>query len=106
MWMVSGSDLYTGQVMYLGNGLSTSSRWVYKIEDAYSFEKKEVDQALKQAQLDHQANRVVDPYVIQVNQDRMPAKKRERVRVEGPSVRPDLPPLNTPTQYRTSSRLK
>lgn len=96
-WLVSGSHLYTGQVMYLDFHPTSSSKWVYQIDQARPLNQTELKLALEQAQQDHRQNQVVDPYTIQLNSSSQPLKKRESIRITGPSVRPDLPPFPAPS---------
>ena len=102
-WVVAGSDLYTGQVIYLNLNTSKESEWVYQIAQAKILNQEESKAALHVARIDHKKNRVVDPYLIQVQSyaqleeesvvEIEPLKKREKMRVTGPSIRDDLPPF-------------
>ena len=105
LWIVSGSDLYTGQVMYLNMINSDQSQWVYQLDQVRPLNKQESQIALQRARVDHQKNRVVDPYLIQVREigqlqeteqgsiSTEPLKKREKMRITGPTVRSDLEPF-------------
>ena len=102
-WVVAGSDLYTGQVIYLSLNTSEESEWVYQITQAKLLNQEESQTALNVARIDHKKNRVVDPYLIQVQSyaqleedseiEIEPLKKREKMRITGPSIREDLPPF-------------
>ena len=101
-WVVAGSDLYTGQVMYLNLKTPEESEWVYQLDQAKLLSQEESQTALGIARIDHKHNRVVDPYLVQVQcyadldestPQIEPLKKREKMRITGPSIRTDLPPF-------------
>ena len=102
-WLVSGSHLYTGQVMYLDFHTSSRSEWVYQLDQARPLTQTELKIALEQAQQDHRQNIVVDPYTIQLNSSDQPLKRRENIRSSGPSVRPDLTPFPAPAPASQSN---
>ena len=98
VWLVTGSHLYTGQVMYLNYLDQEQSHWVYNIQEAQALTKEQLTHALDHAKIDHQHNRVIDPYQIQLDpSSHLPVKKREQMRIKGPSIRRDLPPFSPPT---------
>ena len=110
-WLVAGSDLYTGQVLYLDYTAEHTSeqvsQWVTNIHQVQVLDKAQAQEAMQQAKEDHKNNLVVDPYLIQLspldnnNADSIPStliindhnantfypsKKREQMRIQGPSI--------------------
>jgi hypothetical protein len=87
--VISANRLDTGAVVWLG----ADDRWVTRLAQAAVFDPAGSDLALARAQRDERAQLVVGVYgvAVTVDQGRPRAiSPRERVRAEGPSVRPDL----------------
>jgi Protein of unknown function (DUF2849) len=100
--VLTANRLHDGIVVYL----AADGRWVESIEAAVVAHSAEEAHALQQqGARDSAANLVVEPYLAEVAEAsgrRLPARMRERVRVEGPSILDDVPgyvpsPRATPT---------
>jgi hypothetical protein len=89
--VLTANRLHDGIVVYL----AADGRWVESIEDAAVAHAPEETHALEeQGARDSAANLVVEPYLAEVAEAggrRLPARMRERVRVEGPSILDDVP---------------
>jgi hypothetical protein len=89
--VLTANRLHDGIVVYL----AADGRWVESIEDAAVAHAPEETRALEeQGARDSAANLVVEPYLAEVAEAggrRLPARMRERVRVEGPSILDDVP---------------
>jgi hypothetical protein len=85
MNVVTGNSLGEGLVVY-----QTASGWVLEIAEAEILETKEtLAAALQRANQDAAANRVVEPYAIEVTRTDarlVPVRLRERIRAEGPTT--------------------
>lgn len=85
MQVITANSLRDGRVVF-----QTAGGWSIEIEDAEAWDTKEaVAAALARAAADAAANRVVDPYPIDVTRDGhrlVPAKLRERIRADGPTT--------------------
>jgi hypothetical protein len=90
--MVVANRLNDGRVVFL----TAAGRWVESIADgSYVSDAGAAASLLARAQADEAANRVVEPYLIDVEETggvRRPAAWREVIRADGPTVRTDLPP--------------
>lgn len=91
--IVTANRLDDGLVVYL-NGASGGAGWSERIDDARVARAEEDAAALlAQAEGPGQAVRVVDPYLIEVTREGAvprPVSRREAIRAQGPTVRPDL----------------
>jgi hypothetical protein len=105
--VLTANRLGDGIVVYL----AADGRWVESIEMAVFARSAEEARALQeQGARDSAANLVVEPYLAEVAEAggrRVPARMRERVRVDGPSILDDVPgyvgspsPRATPTAPR------
>jgi Protein of unknown function (DUF2849) len=108
--VLTANRLHDGIVVYL----AADGRWVESIEAAVVAHSPEEASALQEhGARDSAANLVVEPYLAEVAEAggrRVPARMRERVRVEGPSILDDVPgyvatpsPRATPTSPRIPS---
>ena len=100
--VLTANRLQDGIVVFL----AADGRWVESIEAAVVARSAEEARALhEQGARDSAANLVVEPYLAEVAEAggrRVPARMRERVRVDGPSILGDVPgyspsPHATPT---------
>lgn len=86
--ILTANRLLTGAVLYWRAG-----RWIETLAKAEIFaDEISAETGLVQAQASVAANQVVSPYLFDVRQDKVgprPVKKREVIRSQGPSVRPD-----------------
>lgn len=89
--VLTANRLHDGIVVYL----AADGRWVESIEQAAVARSPDEVRALQeQGARDSAANLVVEPYLAEVAESsgrRQPARMRERVRVEGPSILDDVP---------------
>jgi hypothetical protein len=89
--VLTANRLGDGIVVYL----AADGRWVESIEMAVVARSAEEARALQeQGARDSAANLVVEPYLAEVAEAggrRVPARMRERVRVDGPSILDDVP---------------
>ena len=89
--VLTANRLQDGIVVFL----AADGRWVESIEAAVVARSAEEARALQeQGARDSAANLVVEPYLAEVMEAggrRVPARMRERVRVEGPSILGDVP---------------
>ena len=88
---MAGLSIITGNS--LGEGLvvfRSASGWTLSIAEAEIFETKEtLDAAVARANADAAANRVVEPYPIEVIRQGariVPVRLREKIRAEGPTT--------------------
>ena len=83
--IITGNSLGEGLVVFQSGG-----GWTLSIAQADVFETKEtLDAAVARASADAAANRVVEPYPIEVTRDGgriVPVKLREKIRAEGPTT--------------------
>ena len=93
LWTLSGSHLLTGQPLYLWIEPQGELRqWRGHVSQATPISDNERDLWMQRAQQDARASLVVDPYWIKLDASTgEPERRREQMRVNGPSVRPDLP---------------
>ncbi len=90
--VLTANRLHDGVVVYL----AADGQWVEGIEEAAVARSPEDAHALQeQGARDAAANLVVEPYLAEIAEAaggrRVPARMRERVRVEGPSILDDVP---------------
>lgn len=85
MEVITANNLANGRVVF-----QTPFGWSFHIDEAELLVSKEaVEAALARANADAAANRVVEPYAIEVARDGddiVPARLRERIRVGGPTT--------------------
>ena len=87
LWVICGSDLYTGQVLYLSSYDQTQLVWSLEISSAIGHdEKNEAAKILAHVKQLDQTQQTVDPYLIQTDIELVPLKKREQMRIDGPSI--------------------
>jgi hypothetical protein len=83
--IITGNSLGEGLVVF-----QSGSTWSLSIAQADVFETKEaLDAAVARANSDAAANRVVEPYPIEVTREGakiVPVKLREKIRAEGPTT--------------------
>ena len=84
--MIIANRLIDGRVVFMDD----TGGWVNEISDGLLLvSRQDADERLLEAQKAVEANRVVDPYLIDVSADggrRRPVLVRERIRAFGPSV--------------------
>ena len=106
--ILTANRLQDGIVVYL----AADGRWIESIEGALVARSPDEAHALQeQGARDAALNLVVEPYLAEVADAGgrpVPARMRERVRVEGPSILDDVPgyspsPRATPTSPRAPS---
>ncbi len=87
-----GSHLLTGQPLYLWvDPVNQTRQWRGHVSQATPIKDSERDTWFELARIDAHANLVVDPYWITLAAPgELPTRRREQIRVSGPSVRPDL----------------
>jgi hypothetical protein len=94
--VLTANRLHDGIVVYL----AADSRWVEGIEEAAVARSPDEARALQeQGARDAAASLVVEPYLAEVAEAAgrlVPARMRERVRVEGPSILGDVPGYMVP----------
>ena len=85
MDVITANSLGDGRVVF-----QTATGWVHDIAAAEILASKEaLEAALARANADAAANRVVEPYAVEVKRDAgrlVPVKLRERIRAEGPTT--------------------
>jgi hypothetical protein len=85
MEVITGNNLASGRVIF-----QTPFGWSFHLDEAEVLGSKDaVEAALIRANADAAENRVVEPYAIEVTRkgdDLVPARLRERIRVEGPTT--------------------
>ena len=85
MNIITGNSLGEGLVVF-----QSASGWSLNIGEADVFETKEaLDAAVVRANADAAANRVVEPYPIEVTRQGgkiVPVKLREKIRADGPTT--------------------
>jgi hypothetical protein len=90
MQIVTGNSLGEGRVVF-----QSASGWSLRIEEAELLVTNEAaEAALARALADAAANRVVEPYLIDVKPEAgrlVPVRLRERIRAEGPTTGHSLP---------------
>jgi hypothetical protein len=83
--IITANRLGDGRVVFL-----TRSGWSRRIEEAeVARSKEESEAALARAQADARANRVLEPYAVDVRLERgrpVPVRLRERIRLKGPTT--------------------
>lgn len=83
--VITGNSLGEGLVVF-----QSANGWTLSIGDAEVYETKEaLEAAVARANADAAANRVVEPYPIDVASEGghlVPTKLRERIRAEGPTT--------------------
>jgi hypothetical protein len=83
--VITANSLKDGRVVF-----QTAFGWSLHIDEAELLETKEsVTAALTRAHADAAANRVVEPYAIEVSrsgEDLVPVRLRERIRADGPTT--------------------
>ena len=83
--IITGNSLAEGLVVF-----QTRAGWSLSIEDAELLETKEaVEAATARANADAAANRVVEPYPIEVTREAgqlVPVRLREKIRAAGPTT--------------------
>ena len=83
--IITGNSLGEGLVVF-----QSASGWTLNITEAEVYETKEsLDAAVARANADAAANRVVEPYPIDVTQQGgriVPVKLREKIRADGPTT--------------------
>ena len=87
--VVSANRLDTGAVVWLGADLT----WVDRVTAAAVVEDEAALAALARAKESERAGIVVEPFLVEVEIEGgypQPVRPRERIRSQGPSVRPDL----------------
>ena len=88
--IVIANDLLSGDVVFLGpEGWALSHRGA-----AIATDPTAAEALLARAKIDVAANRIVDPYLAQVRIEGdgtpSPVHYREKMRTQGPTIRPDL----------------
>jgi hypothetical protein len=88
--IVIANDLLSGDVIFLGH-----DKWeLTHHRAAVASDQSAADALLARAKVDVAANRIVDPYLAQVqiagDGAPVPVHYRERMRTLGPTIRPDL----------------
>ena len=88
--IVIANDLLSGDVIFLGH-----DKWeLTHHHAAVASDQSAADALLARAKVDVVANRIVDPYLAQVqiggDGAPVPVHYRERMRTLGPTIRPDL----------------
>ena len=87
LWVICGSDLYTGQVLYLSSYDQTQLIWSTDITSAVGHdEKQDATKILIHVKQLDQTQQTVDPYLVQTDMALLPLKKREQMRIDGPSI--------------------
>jgi hypothetical protein len=85
MEVITGNNLSNGRVIF-----QTAFGWTFHLDEAEVLHDKEaVELALARAMADAAANRVVEPYAIDVTRsgdDIIPVRLRERIRADGPTT--------------------
>lgn len=88
--IIVANRLSDGVVVYL----TTEGEWTSRIDHAEAAETQEgTDALLDVAKHAARTQIVVDPYAIETTEEdgkRLPVKLRERIRLIGPTIRPDL----------------
>jgi hypothetical protein len=87
--VVTASRLSDGTILWLGAGPA----WRERFAEAQAFDAEALEMALQFGAREVAAQHVIGVYAVEVEQraDGMtPLSARERIRAEGPSVRPDL----------------
>ena len=83
--IITGNSLAEGLVVF-----QTRSGWSLSIEEAELLESKEaIEAATARANADAAANRVVEPYAIEVKREAgrlVPVRLREKIRAAGPTT--------------------
>ena len=83
--IITGNSLGEGLVVF-----QSGSSWTLNVGEADVYESKEaLDAAVVRANADAAANRVVEPYPIEVTRDGakiVPVKLREKIRADGPTT--------------------
>jgi hypothetical protein len=89
--VLTANRLHDGTVVFL----ASDGRWVVSVDAAAVARTAEEARALQeQGARDSAANLVVEPYLAEIAESggrRVPARMRERVRVDGPSILDDVP---------------
>jgi Protein of unknown function (DUF2849) len=102
--VLTGNRLWDGIVVYL----AADGGWVESIEGALIARSADEARSLQaQGERDAVRNVVVEPYLAEVAVSGgrpMPARMRERVRVEGPSILGDVPGYVSPSAGTPSAR--
>lgn len=88
--IVIANDLLSGDVIFLG-----ADKWeLTHHRAAVASDLSAAELLLARAKLDFEANRIVDPYLAQVqiagDGTPVPVHYREKMRTRGPTIRPDL----------------
>jgi hypothetical protein len=95
--IITANRLGDGRVVFL-----TRAGWSQRIEQAEVAQSKEESEAmLARAQADARANRVVEPYAVDVRLERgrpVPVRLRERIRLTGPTTGNSVAPAATAEQ--------
>jgi hypothetical protein len=83
---ITANDLRTGRVLYRAPG----GTWVPEIERAeIARDPAQVAAALEAAKIDHDSGVIVEPFAVAFDAAaRAPSSLRERIRAQGPTVRP------------------
>jgi hypothetical protein len=101
--VLTANRLHDGVVVYL----AADGGWVESMEDALIARSADEARSLQaQGARDAARNVVVEPYLAEVAEAGgrpVPARMRERVRVEGPSVLADVPGYVTPSRAGSPS---
>jgi hypothetical protein len=83
--VITGNSLGEGLVVF-----QSGSSWTLNVGEADVYEGKDaLDAAVARANADAAANRVVEPYPIEVTRDGakiVPVKLREKIRADGPTT--------------------
>jgi len=80
---ITANDLASGRVVYL-----SKNGWSEDTKTALTFKgEQEANEALKKAEADIGA---VGAYIIELEQNLMPATNREQIRSKGPTIHPEL----------------
>jgi len=83
--IITGNSLGEGLVVF-----QSGNSWTLNVGEADVYEGKEaLDAAVARANADAAANRVVEPYSIEVTRDGtkiVPVKLREKIRADGPTT--------------------
>ncbi len=84
---VVANDLLSGRSVYRANGKS----WMQLDGSQFNlaavvFDEQAAYDLLRDASADVLANRVIDPYLVQLDRSGLPIHIRERLRVSGPSI--------------------
>jgi hypothetical protein len=95
MEVITANNLANGRVVF-----QTAFGWSFHLDEAELLPSKEtVETALQRANADAAANRVVEPYAIDVKRsgdELVPVRLREKIRADGPTTGNSKTPAASP----------